>query len=315
MFKLGKYRTMMGGAFAAALLIVVPATEASAGTSSPPTYLALGDSLAYGYHAAQFASEYPNINPASFDAGYVNDFGAALKLVNPKLQIINDGCPGETTETLISGSGIPEYCAGGPTGTPFPYVWLHHPYTASSQLGDALAILAANHNVTTITLDIGSNDVLQFLESTCGFPTSFNPACLGEIPGLFTTIADNVYYILSELHTAAPNAKIVDLGLYDPYPAVLPSPGGDYLVEQLNDALASVVALVPHASFANPEPVFNPAGYNGKAETGDIPTICAFTGMCPGGTYNPTSPSADIHPTTLGYGVLAAVIGFDYLTH
>ena len=37
--------------------------------------------------------------------------------------------------------------------------------------------------------------------------------------------------------------------------------------------------------------------------------------MCPGGTYNPASKHADIHPTGLGYGVLAAVIGFDYLIH
>ena len=82
------------------------------------TYLALGDSLAYGYHQAQFQAEYPNINPASFNDGYVDDFGAALKLANPKLQVINDGCPGETTETMIKGSGIPFFCAGGPTRPP-----------------------------------------------------------------------------------------------------------------------------------------------------------------------------------------------------
>ncbi len=315
MLKLGKFRTVVGGAFAAALLIaLVPATQAAATTSSPPTYLALGDSLAYGYHAAQFASEYPNINPASFNAGYVDDFGAGLKFLNPNLQIINDGCPGETSTTLIYGSGVPGYCAGGPTGTPFPYFWLHHPYGASSQLGDALAVLAANPKVTAITLDIGSNDVLQFLEHTCGFPVTFT-CSNAQIGAEFSTVVGNVYYILSTLHAAAPTAKIVDLGLYNPYPAVLPAPGGDYLVAQLNNALASVVSAVPNASFANPEPVFNPAGYNGQPETGDIPAICAFTAMCPGGTYNPTSPSADIHPTTLGYGVLAAVIGFDYLTH
>ena len=64
---------------------------------------------------------------------------------------------------MISGSGIEGYCAGGPTGTPFPWVWLHHPYAAKSQLTDALAILAGNPNVSPITLDIGANDVLQFI--------------------------------------------------------------------------------------------------------------------------------------------------------
>ena len=48
------------------------------------TYLALGDSLAYGYHAAQFKTELESkgfVEPETFDEGYVNDFGAALKLV------------------------------------------------------------------------------------------------------------------------------------------------------------------------------------------------------------------------------------------
>jgi hypothetical protein len=100
------------------------------------TYLALGDSLAYGFHGAQFKEEFPNINPASFNDGYVDDFGAALKFFHPGLQVINDGCPGETTGTMIKGSGIVGFCAGGPTGTPFPSVWLHHPYI-TSQLADA----------------------------------------------------------------------------------------------------------------------------------------------------------------------------------
>ena len=30
------------------------------------TYLALGDSLAYGFHAAQFAQEFPNFKPETF---------------------------------------------------------------------------------------------------------------------------------------------------------------------------------------------------------------------------------------------------------
>jgi len=53
----------------------------------------------------------------------------------------------------------------------------------------------------------------------------------------------------------------------------------------------------------------------GAPETVDLPTICAFTAMCPGGTFNPTSPLADIHPTTLGYGVMAGVVGVDFFTH
>jgi lysophospholipase L1-like esterase len=282
------------------------------------TYLALGDSLAYGYHAAQFKSELESkgyVEPSSFDEGYVDDFAATLKLAHPKLQVINDGCPGETTETFIDGSGLPGYCAGGPTGTPFPYAFLHHSYSPyTSQLADALAILKENPNVSPITLDIGANDVLQFLESKCGFPATFtcSPAA---IEAEFGHIAANVYSILAQLHAAAPKAQIVLIGLYNPYPTVLPAPGGDKTTAALNTALAGVAGSVPGASFANPEPPFNTSIVTGLPETTDLPTICAFTAMCPGGTFNPTSPNADIHPTRLGYAVMAGVLGLDFYTH
>jgi lysophospholipase L1-like esterase len=281
------------------------------------TYLALGDSLAYGYHAAQFQSELEKgaVEPATFNDGYVNDFGAVLKLTHPGLRVVNDGCPGETSETFINGSGVAGFCAGGPTGSPFPYAFLHHPYTRTSQLADALAILKENPNVSPITLDIGANDVLQFLASKCGFPSTFtcSPA---EIEAEFAHISANVFSILSQLRAAAPKAQIVLIGLYNPYPTVLPAPGGDTTTAGLNAALQKVAAAVPDASFANPEPAFNPSILvSGTPETADLPAICAFTAMCPGGTFNPTSPSADIHPTKLGYGVMATILGVDFFTH
>src|ERR1700682_3758944 len=103
-------------------LVFAPAAGAAKVGS---TYLALGDSLAYGFHQAQFEAEFPAINPASFNDGYVDDFGAALKFFHPGLQVINDGCPGETTETMKNAG--PGFCAGGPTGSPWPDIWLHHP--------------------------------------------------------------------------------------------------------------------------------------------------------------------------------------------
>jgi lysophospholipase L1-like esterase len=278
------------------------------------TYLALGDSLAYGYHQAQFQEELHagHVDPATFNDGYVDDFGKLLKFANPELNVINDGCPGETTETMIHGSGVSRACAGGPTGTPFPYFFLHHPYTTVSQLSDALAILAANPNVSPITLDIGSNDVLQFLEHTCGFPAT-DTCTETQIGAEFVHIATNVGAILTQLHAAAPKAQIVLIGAYNPFPTVVA--GGDKSQAALNSLLASVAAQVPGASFANTLPAFNPSGTFGGPEAGDIPTICAFTAMCPGGTFNPASPEADIHPTKLGYAVMAAVIAGDFLTH
>ena len=102
---------------------------------------------------------------------------------------------------------------------------------------------------------------------------------------------------------------------YNPYPTVLKPEGtGDATVEALNGALKGV-ATAFGASFANNTQVFNYSGTHGGPESGDIPTICAFTAMCPGGTFNPASPQADIHPTKLGYAVMAGVVGAAYLSH
>src|ERR1700704_3711796 len=67
------------------------------------SYLALGDSLAFGYSQAKFNSLFPNENPAAYNTGYVDDFGKVLRLFNPGLQVVNDGCPGETTDSFING--------------------------------------------------------------------------------------------------------------------------------------------------------------------------------------------------------------------
>jgi lysophospholipase L1-like esterase len=316
-------RARLLGCTAAAVAVLGGLVFAPASGAALPnlgsTYLALGDSLAYGYHAAQFKAEYPDVNPANFESGYVQDFAKILKLANPRLQVINDGCPGETTETFIHGSGIPpaygKYCAGGTGGgSPFPYAFLHHSYGSHvSQLEDALAILKENPNVSPITLDIGANDLLQYLEYKCGFPAGFT-CSETQVETLIANTAKNAGLILGELRAADPKAEIIMVGIYDPYPLSLPAPGADKVLAGFDGALESA-AKATGASFADPEPEFNPSYILGLPEKDDLTTICAFTAMCPGGTYNPTSALADIHPTTLGYEVMAGVVAFDYLTN
>ena len=138
--------------FATLLFALLIASPAGARVVQP-TYLALGDSLAFGYSQAKFNSLYPEENPAAYDTGYVDDFAKVLKLFQPGLQVVNDGCPGETTDSLIK----------GPCEYQLAFA-LHHPYSGgpdSSQLSDALAYLGAHPgSVSPITLDIGANDAL-----------------------------------------------------------------------------------------------------------------------------------------------------------
>ena len=273
------------------------------------TYLALGDSLAYGYHAAQFAEEFPNVKPETFDEGYVNDFDQLVKVFNPNVTLINDGCPGEGTETMVHGSPLAGFC-GGEDAPPFPYVFLHHPYSTRTQLEDALKILHENPNVSPITLDIGANDLLHFVATSCGFPAA-DTCTEAQFGAEIVHIAGNVASILGQLRAAAPHAQIILVGLYNPYPD-FPSEGSDKITTGLNKALETVAASIPGTSFANPEPLFNPSTVFGTPESTDLTTICAFTAMCPGGKF---SPSGDIHPTKLGYQVMAGVVSLEFLTH
>lgn len=251
-----------------------------------PTYLALGDSLAFGYSKAKFNSLYPEENPAAYDTGYVDDFAKVLKLFQPGLQVVNDGCPGETTDSFIKGPC--EYQLAYP---------LHHPYSGgpdSSQLSDALAYLTAHPgSVSPITLDIGANDALGLIEGTC----KLEPACIAAgAPAEFAHIGANLAQIIGQLRAAAPHAQIVVLGLYNPFGSTIAD--ADELTAALNEVEAGVAASVG-ARFADPLPIFNPPGPL------EAPTICLLTNMC--------TPLVDIHPTDLGYAALAGLVLQQYV--
>ncbi len=288
-------------------------------------YLALGDSIAYGYQAGKFAANAGsggdceavqagnpgNVCESHFHTGYVDLFGTYLKRINPSLAVINDGCPGEKSNTLITGymtTTGPGLCG---KGSGFPYTFLHHNYGfGNSQLQNAVSVLTASPTTTNpVTIDIGANDLLDFLTG-CGFPVSPSaPACISAgLNGTFATITTNINNALTQMQAVAPNARYIVMGLYNPYPTLLNTGGftGDSATALLNGEIKTI-AMNHGARFVDPLPTFNPSISSGGSETGDVATICALTGMCPGGTYNPASPLADIHPTDKGYAALASL--------
>jgi lysophospholipase L1-like esterase len=269
------------------IALVLLFSAPGAGASKPQRgYLALGDSLAFGYQQAKFNSLFPNVDPAAFHTGYVDDFGFVLRLRDRNLQIVNDGCPGETTDSFIN----------GPCQYQLAFA-LHHPYVGgatSSQLSDALTYLAAHRKfVNPITIDIGANDALGVTEGVC----KLQPPCIAEhTPALFAHIASNLGLILTDLRSAAPHAKIIVLGLYNPFGPSLA--GADELTAQLNTVMKQVASTVD-ARFANPLPVFNPPG------PGEQARVCLLTNFC--------TELHDIHPTDLGYAVLGGLVLKQYL--
>jgi hypothetical protein len=162
-----------------ALALLVTALFASSASAMKVTVshtdLAMGDSLSFGYSQQLFnENEKLGLPPTAFEHGYANDYFTLSKGKPLGGQLVNVGCPGETTASLIGngplGKGM-EGALGTTTEAPctsYPISQLHHPYPGTdSQLETALTVIAEEAGatpatpVTTLTLNIGANDELH----------------------------------------------------------------------------------------------------------------------------------------------------------
>jgi len=166
-------------ALALAISAVVFA-PAAANAQAPPTttYLALGDSISFGYTAEKFGLHSPNESPSYFEEGFTNYFNADLKKiteVGKTIRLVNDGCPGETSNGLIGenpalgGETSTEPAGSNPQGPgdwhPCAYHFvdgfpLHNSLGTLSQLEDAVSVVLPKEKVEAISLQLGSNDEL-----------------------------------------------------------------------------------------------------------------------------------------------------------
>lgn len=169
-------------ALALMLSAALLAPTASAAEKPPTkTYLALGDSLAFGYTQQIFEENLPNEAPSFFEANYPNAFARKLRASktenNKGLVVVNDGCPGETTDSFIGNGPLGKAVDPTPEGA-CPYHFakglpLHNDLATLSQLEDALEVLnpcfikgkvcPPAHEIKAVTLNIGANDELKFI--------------------------------------------------------------------------------------------------------------------------------------------------------
>src|SRR2546421_3460040 len=97
------------GLVCAAVATPAAAGGASAGKVSPGSrYLALGDSVTFGYQEAQIQPP-PNYTKASTLPGYPEHLGSALHL-----RVTNAACPGETSSSLVNATGPSNGCENSP---------------------------------------------------------------------------------------------------------------------------------------------------------------------------------------------------------
>jgi hypothetical protein len=165
------FRRLTGCVFALVLVIsALFASSAGAAVTVTHADLALGDSLAFGYSTQLFNENFPSESPAAFEHGYANYYFNGSKQKAAGGQLINNGCPGETTDSMIGngtlGAALDPTEGESPCGyhkIGFP---LHHEYGGTkSQLESALEVIgvqaALGKPVTTVTLNIGANDELK----------------------------------------------------------------------------------------------------------------------------------------------------------
>ena len=268
---------ILAGMLAVALLIALAASAASGPVYQAPRayYLALGDSIAYGFQPGKQRAGLP---PSGFNTGYVDVFAARLRAVAPKLRIVNYACPGESTKTFIEGG-----CSGRGD-----VKGLHNAFKGA-QLDAALAFLRAHRGqVGPITLTLWGNDVFEF-----------SPACKGDLlctrshakAGL-ARFASRLDSIVGMLRAAAPKAEIILSGAWNFDVEHLAQT--DPLFRSI-DATIVRVAAARKARVAKMYPVFSPSPVGNPARA--RARICALTFICSKG---------DPHPTDAGYRAMAA---------
>lgn len=177
------------------------AAQAEENEPSTSTYLALGDSISFGYSQERFNNHFPTESPSFFEEGVANDFLKDLRkssALGKGARLVNDACPGETSNGLIGENpavggkestmsyeeieapeGSEQFPKGGYQGLgdyhPCKYTFRTHlplhngGYVNGgkelSQLEEAVASIGSTTSpVKAITLNIGSNDELAAIK-------------------------------------------------------------------------------------------------------------------------------------------------------
>ncbi len=179
---------------ATALLAGPAVHSALAASNRPQEYLALGNSVAFGFNPLLDRSNADNF------IGYPTPVAAALKE-----NLTNASCPGETSSHFISLAGTDNGC--GAYRLDFP---LHVAYS-TSQLEFADKFLQSNPKTLVVSIDIGAND-LFVLEKGCGNVVS---CILAGLPGMLATLSANLDTIYGHIRNVdGYHHKLVALTYY-----------------------------------------------------------------------------------------------------
>jgi lysophospholipase L1-like esterase len=220
--------------------------------------------------------------------GYANDLLTLERSRWSGLQLVQLGCPGETTGSFLAGG---DHCR--PAG--------------ESQLTQAVSFLQSHSNVVLVTIDLGFNNMLP-----CLAYYQVNEACALQNLAI---VRQQLTQILSTLHAADPSLRIVGVGHYDPYLyahihsiAVQSFASASIaVIDRLNETLRLVysAAGVPIANVGTAFALANAVPTTREKTTTaskDLARLCALTWACA------SPPLGNSHPNEDGYEVIAEAI-------
>jgi lysophospholipase L1-like esterase len=270
---------------AVVLVGAVPAAAADNRNNDNGNFLALGDSVAFGFDPlARDFSE-----PENF-VGYPEALGALLKV-----DVVNASCPGEASGGFISLSspldnGCRAFRFGTPKTPPFP---LHEDYR-TAQLDFAVKFLRHHPDTRLVTIDLGANDLFVLQRGCKGDPT----CVFSGIPQMLQTLGANLGEIYRRIRVDAHyRGQIVALTYY----------ALDYTDTQAVQVIAALNAVVDGATVAAGGQVASGfAAFLAASAAAGAPLKPCAAGLLirlPAPTL-----TCDVHPSPAGRDVLARAI-------
>jgi lysophospholipase L1-like esterase len=276
-----------GGQLLAGPSAAVAAVHATAsGQAAPaharrPAYLALGDSVVFGYRTGD-GNAYANA--ANF-VGYPSYAGRWLHL-----HTVNAGCPGEATGGYLSATdpddnGCRAYKAAHPLHVSYP----------GTQAAFAQTFLQSHPGTSLVTLMLGANDGFR-LESSCNGDIG---CVVSGLPGLLTQISTNLATAVSQLRATGYTGQIM---IVDYYSTDYTNAGQTLLSQTLDSGLSSFAT-------AHDLPLADVFGAMKQAASAAGGNTCA-AGLL---NVNPQDPtSCDVHPSQSGARVIAHTVVSTY---
>jgi len=261
-------------AFLSALALVGLAAVPASADSEGHNYLALGDSVPFGF------SPLLNPNDASNFIGYPEIVAQGLDIKD-----VNATCPGEATGGFLSLTGTDNVCR--PYRATFP---LHVQYQ-TSQVAFVLRYLTGHRNTRLVTLTLGANDLFR-LQKDCAVALTFGTCPLG-LGGVFATMQANLTTIFSLIRSTGYTGLIIGVTYYALNYGDPASVGITLAGQGVMTAAGSGFGVKIASGFSAWAPVAATAG-------GD---------SCAAGLLIRTSATGcDVHPTPLGRDLLAAAV-------